>query len=446
MSSPSTLRASDQAHHLHPFTDHTAMHPVGTHILTRAEGCHVFDIRGRKLLDGLAGLWCVNVGYNREEIIRAVSDQMRKICYYPSFFNSTTEPAILLAEKLASLAPPRLTHSVFCNSGSEANETALKIIRNYWKLRGLPRKTKILSRTYSYHGVTLATTSMTGLVSCTAPFDLPLPGFIHVPGPYHYGAETDLSAEAYGQWCLDQTEQTIQREGASTIGALFAEPVQGAGGVVVPPPGYLPALRSLARKYDILFVADEVISGFGRLGEWFGSTVWDLDPDLLNVAKGITSGYVPLGATLVSAEIAKTLIDAGYFAHGYTYSGHPVACVAALANIGILERDKLIPRVRDDIGPYFQQQLARFRGHPAVGEVRGCQLIGALELLPRDGKKALAGVTTLGAKGAAVIRAEGAIVRGIRNLIAVSPPLTISRAEVDELMNAIDRGLAKLWD
>lgn len=439
------LRRIDQAHHLHPFTDHSAMHAAGTHVITRAEGCYVFDAENRRLLDGLAGLWCINVGYNREEIVRAVEEQMRRLCFYPSFFNSTTEPAILLAAKLARLAPPRLTHSVFSNSGSEANETALKITRSYWKLRGRPNKRKILSRTFAYHGVTLATTSMTGLVSCTAPFDLPLPGFIQVPGPYHYGAATDLTSEAYGQWCIRETEAVIQREGADTIGALVAEPIQGAGGVIVPPPGYLKALRELARQHDILFVADEVISGFGRMGDWFCSSLWDLDPDLLICAKGLTSGYVPLGATLISAEIADTLVKGGYFAHGFTYSGHPVSCAAALANLAILEDEKLISRVRDDIGPYFQQKLAGFAGHPAVGEVRGFQLIGAIELLPPGGKSALAGVTTLGVKAATLVREQGAIVRGIRNLIALSPPLTISHAQIDELFGAVDRGLANLW-
>ncbi len=440
-----TLRHTDQAHHLHPFTDHAAMHALGTHIITRAEGRHVFDREGRRLLDGLAGLWCVNVGYNRPEIAAAVSAQMSKLCYYPSFFNSTTEPAIELADKLARLAPPRLTHSVFANSGSEANETALKLIRNYWNLRGRKTKSKIITRTYAYHGVTLATTSMTGLVGCQTPFDLPLPGFIHVPGPYHYSANTTLSPEAYGQWCLEQTEATILREGADTIAALFAEPIQGAGGVIVPPPGYLKGLRALARKHDILFVADEVISGFGRLGDWFASTLWDLDPDLLCVAKGITSGYIPLGATLVSAEIAEVIIKGGYFAHGFTYSGHPLACAAALANIGILEKDNLIPRTRDETGPYLQKKLAEFASHPAVGEVRGYQLIGALELLPAGGKADLAQHTTLGAKAAALIRDHGVIVRGIRNLIAVSPPLTITHAEIDELCAGIRAGLDKLW-
>jgi putrescine---pyruvate transaminase len=443
---PIELRTLDRAHHLHPFTDHASMHGAGTHIITRAEGCHVFDIEGRRLLDGLAGLWCVNVGYNRPEIAAAIQEQLGKLCYYPSFFNSTTEPAIALADKLAQLAPPRLTHSVFTNSGSEANETALKIIRNYWNLRGRKAKSKIITRTYAYHGVTIATTSMTGLVGCQTPFDLPLPGFIQVPGPYHYSADTALSPEAYGQWCLEQTEETILREGADTIAAIFAEPIQGAGGVIVPPPGYLAALREMARRHDILFVADEVISGFGRLGDWTASSLWNLDPDLICLAKGITSGYIPLGATLVSAEIAETLVQGGYFAHGFTYSGHPVACAAALANIDILEKENLIPRVRDDIGPYFQSKLSEFASHPAVGEVRGYQLIAALEVLPAGGKAELSQHTTLGAKAAALIREQGVIVRGIRNLIAVSPPLTISHPEVDELCAGIRAGLDRLWD
>jgi putrescine aminotransferase len=445
MNTIAQLRQSDQAHHLHPFTDHTTMNPPGAQVITRAEGCYLYDYDGRKLFDGLAGLWCVAVGYGREEIVQAVADQMRNLSYYHSFFGVTTEPAILLAEKLAKLGPPRLTHTLFCNSGSESNETALKIIRAYWKLRGRSGKTKILSRSYAYHGVTLATASMTGLIGCTEPFDLPLPGFIHVPGPYHYGANTDLTPEAYGQWCLEQTEATILREGAATIAAIFAEPLQGAGGVIVPPPGYLKGLRELARKHDILFVADEVITAFGRLGAWFASTLWDLDPDLLNTAKGITSGYVQLGATRISSEIAETLKKAGYFAHGYTYSAHPVACAAALANLGIIEREQLVERVRDDIGPYFQQRLAQFRNHPAVGEVRGCQMIAAIELLPKEGKSGLAGVTNLGAKAVGLIREQGAIVRGIRNLIAMSPPLVATRAQIDDFVVAIERGLANLW-
>ena len=445
MSTIKQLQDADRAFHLHPFTNHLEMHAQGTHVIVSGEGCWLTDATGRRLLDGLAGLWCVNVGYGRREIIEAVHAQMQRLPYYCSFFNTTNEPAIRLTERLARLAPPRLQHTLFSNSGSEANETALKVIRAWQKLRGKPGKTKILSRTFAYHGVTLAATSMTGLPGCYQPFDLPLPGFIQVPGPHPYGANSPLDGASYGKWCIEETARIIEREGADTIAAMFVEPVQGAGGVIVPPDGYLSALRRLCRENDILFVADEVITGFGRLGDWFASNLWQLDPDLMTLAKGITSGYLPLGATMVSDEIAGALIQGGYFAHGFTYSGHPTTAAAALANLDVLENDRLIPRVRDDVGPYFRSKLRGFVGHPAVGEVRGHGLIGALELLPREGKAGLNPATPLGAKAAGIARDEGVIIRGIRDLIALSPPFTITRAEMDLLFAAVSRTLDRLW-
>ena len=442
-SSPEQLARLDAQHHLHPFTNHEDLHAAGTHVMVRGEGVYLWDARGQRLLDGLAGLWCVNVGYSCREIADAVDAQMRRLPYYCSFFNTTTEPAIELAAYIARLAPPSLGHVMFCNSGSEANETALKLIRGYLKLRGQSQRTKILSREFSYHGVTLAATSMTGLPSCTKPFDLPLPGFIHVPAPNAYAVNRENDPAAYGQWCLEETERIIQRENPETIAALFAEPIQGAGGVIVPPPGYLKSLRELARKYGILFVADEVISGFGRLGAWFASSLWELEPDFITLAKGLTSGYLPLGATLVNEGIAEVLTHGGYLAHGFTYSGHPTTCAAALANLQVIERDGLVERVRDDSGPYFQQKLRSFSGHPLVGEVRGHGLIGALELLPPDRDKAkLTGA--LGAKAAKIGREEGVIIRGIRDLIAMSPPLIISHAEIDELFAGVERTLARM--
>ena len=441
--SPDTLARLDAQHHLHPFTNHEDMHATGTHVIVRGEGVYVWDAHGQKLLDGLAGLWCVNVGYNCPDIIDAVNAQMHRLPYYCSFFNSTTEPAIELADKISSLTPRGLGHVMFTNSGSEANETALKLIRGYLKLRGQSAKSKILTRNFSYHGVTLATTSMTGLPSCTTPFDLPLPGFVQVPGPNAYAADKEKEPDAYGRWCLEETERIIVREDPATIAAIFAEPIQGAGGVIVPPAGYLRALRDLARKHDILFVADEVITGFGRLGSWFGSELWNLEPDLLVLAKGLTSGYLPLGATVVRDEIADVLIHGGYLAHGFTYSGHPTTCAAGLANLRVIERDKLVERVRDDVGPYFQEKLQGYAGHPLVGDVRGYGLIGAIELLPPDRDKSkLKGA--LGAKAAALARKEGVIVRGIRDLIAVSPPLIITRPQIDELFAGVDRMLAKM--
>jgi putrescine aminotransferase len=440
------LRRLDQAHHLHPFTNHRAMYRDGTHVIRAGKGATVVDEQGRELLDGLAGLWCVNVGYGREEIVAAAADQMRTLPFYPSFFNTTTEPAIRLASRLAGLAPERLQHTMFSNSGSEANETALKLIRAYWKLRGRREKTKVLARGFAYHGVGLATTSLTGLPSCTEPFDLPLPGFIHIPGANAYASGSGMSAAEYTAWSLREAEETIAREGARTIAALFAEPVQGAGGVFVPPPEHLAELRALCRRHDILFVADEVITGFGRLGAWFASVLWKLDPDLMTMAKGITSGYVPLGATMVSDEIAGTLEEGGYLAHGFTYTGHPVSCAAALANLDILARERLPERVRHDVGPRFQAALARLAGHPAVAEVRGVALIGALELRrPPHGPYAEAAPNTLGIVAHELVRAEGVIVRGIRDLIALAPPLVITHAELERLFAAVTRGLDRLW-
>jgi len=443
-----TLRDSDEKFHLHPFTNHTDMHRGGTQVVTGAAGVYVTDQDGRQLLDGLAGLWCVNVGYGRKEIADAVYKQMLQVPYYPSFFNTTTEPAVQLAEKLGKLAPKRINRSIFCNSGSEANESAVKLVRGYWKLKGKPGKYKILTRTYAYHGVGVATTSMTGLPSCYAPFDLPMEGgmFVHVPAPHHYEAKTELDPVAYGQWCVAETRRIIDAHGADTIGAMFIEPIQGAGGVIVPPEGYLQSLRALAREKDILFVADEVITGFGRLGDWFASNLWDLDPDLISAAKGLTSGYLPLGATMVSDEVTDVLHTGGYLAHGFTYSGHPTTCAAGLANLAILENENLVGRVRDDVGPYFQKKLQSFANYPAVGEVRGYQLIGAIELLPKSRKKEDRVPTApLGVKAAAIARKHGVIVRGIRDLIAISPPFTITHDEIDFLFDAVQKTLDELW-
>jgi putrescine aminotransferase len=440
------LRSLDQQYHLHPFTHHLDMHETGTHLIKSGDGCFLVDEDDRRLLDGLAGLWCVNVGYNCAAITNAVTKQMRELPYYPSFFNSTTEPPIRVAEFLAKKAPPRINHTVFSNSGSEANESALKIIRAYHKLRGQPGKFKILSRTFAYHGVTLATTSMTGLPSCYDPFTLPLPGFIHVPGPHPYGVNSPLDPEAFGKWCLEETARIIKEEGPETIAAMFVEPVQGAGGVIPPPPGYLLGLRELLRKNNILFVADEVITAFGRVGDWFASGLWNLDPDLITLAKGITSGYLPLGATMVSDEITDVIHSGGYFAHGFTYSGHPTSAAAALANLNTIESLGLVERVRSDVGPYFQEKLHSFAEHPAVAEIRGLGLIGAMELVPRGGRAALTPTSALGVRASGLIRKEGTIVRGIRDLIAVAPPLIITREEIDQLFASISAGLDKLWD
>jgi putrescine aminotransferase len=438
------LRVRDRAHHIHPFTHHHQMHEDGTRVIHAGDGCFLIDENQRRLLDALAGLWCVNVGYNCTAIVEAVHRQMEELPYYPSFFNTTTEPPVLVAEFLARHAPGRLRRTIFSNSGSEANETALKAIRAYYKLLGKSRKQKIVTRTFAYHGVTLATASMTGLTNCNEPFDLPLDLFLHVPGPYAYGAGREDDPEAYGRWCVEETRRILDDVGAENIAAMFVEPVQGAGGVIVPPEGYLQAIRQLCREREILFVADEVITAFGRLGDWFASSLWNLDPDIMTLAKGLTSGYLPLGATMLSEEMVDVLYHGGYFAHGYTYSGHPSCCAAALANVETLEKLGLLASVREDIGPYFQERLLEFKSHPRVAEVRGTGLIGAMELVPEGGRAALKAGSLLGLQASDLIREHGVIVRGIRDLIAMAPPLIITRREIDQMVEGIRAGLDRL--
>jgi putrescine aminotransferase len=429
------LREIDRRHLIHPFTDHSALHASGVNVIVEGEGCWLVDAEGNRLLDGLAGLWCVNVGYGNSRISEAIAEQSRRLPFYPTFFQSGTEPAIALSERLAELAPSGLSHALFAGSGTEANETALKAIRAFRHLRGETQRTKIVGRRLSYHGVTLAAASITGLPACRDPFDLPLPGFVQAPAPHPYSAGSDLSAEAYGEWCIEETARLFESEGPETISAMFVEPVQGAGGVIVPPERYLGELRNLTREHGILFVADEVITGFGRLGDWFASAKWSLEPDLITLAKGITSGYLPLGATLVSDEIAESLVGGGSFAHGHTYSGHPTCAAAALANIDEIERLGLVDRVRDDVGPYLEAGLRALGDHPAVAEVRACGLIGALELV----EPGSTGPPTnpLGPVAAARAREAGVIVRGMGNAIAVSPPLIITRDEIDTLLAAV---------
>lgn len=440
-----SLRNLDRRYHLHPFTDHKQMHKDGTYIIDSAKGCWVKDEKGQELLDGLAGLWCVNSGYGQEKIIEAITDQLRRLSFYPSFFNSTTETSIKLAEKLVQIAPKNMGQVMFCNSGSEANETALKLIRWIQQVKGNTNKKKVITRQFSYHGVGIASGSLTSLETCLKPFGLPLDNFVRVPGPYAYHAGRELEVDSFLQECLDSTIKVIEREGPESIAAMFVEPIQGAGGVVIPTPDYLKSLREICKQFDILFVADEVITGFGRVGEWFMSEPLDLQPDMISMAKGLTSGYVPLGGTMVSQEISDLLNNSGYLAHGFTYSGHPVGCAAALANIEFLESERVLETVREELSPYFTGKLTEFQSHPAVGEVRCQGLIGALELLPRGGRSELSDDLKLGIKGAHLARERRVIVRGIRNMVAIAPPLVIDRNELDFLFAGLEAMLDSLW-
>jgi putrescine---pyruvate transaminase len=434
------LQDLDRRHHLHPFTDSKSLHEIGTRVITRGEGVYLWEQDGRRLLDGMSGLWCVNVGYGRSEIVEAAASQMRELAYYNSFFNCSTPVTIELAAFLASIAPAGLSHIFFNGSGSEANETAAKAARFYWQLQGRPQKRLFLAREYAYHGVTMATASLSGLTDMHPQAGLPLPDFVaRVDGAYWYKHGGDLSPEAYGAKLIENFETRVREIGPDNIAAFFGEPVYGAGAVMTPPPGYWEEIRRLCTKYDILLVADEVVCGYGRTGSWFGSQTFNMQPDIMSTAKGLTSGYVPMSATFFHERVAQPIIErGGEWVHGFTYSGHPVSAAVALRNLQIIRGERLVERVRDSIGPYFHRQLGTLLGHPLVGEVRGIGMVAAVELVRDRATRALhdAEVKIAYRVREACYR-RGLIIRAARNCMMMAPPLVISEAQVDELVGAL---------
>jgi len=434
-----SIRALDRAW-LHPFTSIAEHEATPGLAMVEGRGARVRDAAGRWYLDAMAGLWCVNAGYGRGEIADAIAEQARRLPYYHGFAGATNEPASRLAARLRELAPLPNAQVFFASSGSEANDTQIKLIWNYNNLRGRPAKKKLLARARGYHGSTVAAASLTGLPYVHARFDLPLSqAFVHVaPAHWPAGAAHGESEDAYAERLARELDEAIVREGPDTVAAFFAEPVMGAGGVLVPPAGYFERIQAVLRRHDVLLVADEVICGFGRLGRWFGSQRYGIRPDLITIAKGLTSGYVPMSACLVSEAVHEVLRAAsrevGPFAHGYTYSGHPVGAAAALANLDIFARENLIERA-DRIGALLQARLReRCAGHGALADLRGVGMIAALQ--PRDPEHA----KQLGA----LLQADGVLVRVVAGCIALSPPLVLAEDEVEELVAALARALDKL--
>jgi len=438
------LQALDRRHYIHPFTDSRELHETGTRVIARGEGVYVWDHDGRRLLDGMSGLWCVNVGYGRGELIEAADSQMRELAYYNSFFNSATPKAIELSAFLAGIAPAGLNHVFFNNSGSEANETAMKAARFYWKLKGKPSKTLFLARDYGYHGVTMATASLSGLVEMHPQAGLPFPGLVErVDGAYWYREAGDLSPEAYSEALIVRLEQRIRKIGPENIAAFIGEPVYGAGGVMTPPPGYWPEVRRLCTQYDILLIADEVVCGFGRTGHWFGSQCFGIEPDIMSTAKGLTSGYLPMSATLLRDELAELLIaKGGEWVHGFTYSGHPVCAAVALRNLELIRDTGLVERVRDEIGPSFQRRLAKLTAHPLVGEARGVGMVAALELVrDKATRERYPDELRIAVRVREACFRRGLIIRAARNCMMMAPPLVMSEAEADEMVGIIAEAL-----
>lgn len=419
-------------HLLAPFTDYRQLNEKGARIITRAEGVHLWDSEGQRILDGMAGLWCVNVGYGREELVEAASRQMRELPYYNLFFQTAHPPALELAKAIAELAPEGMNHVFFTGSGSEANDTVLRLVRHYWATKGQPEKRVVIGRWNGYHGSTMAGASLGGMAAMHEQGGL-LPDIVHIPQPYWFGEGGEMSPEAFGVWAADQLEQKILEVGEERVAAFIAEPIQGAGGVIVPPESYWPRVRQILAKYDILFIADEVICGFGRTGEWFGSQYYGNAPDLMPIAKGLTSGYVPMGGVVVRDEVVRVLDEGGEFYHGFTYSGHPVAAAVALENIRILRDEGIVDRVRNATAPYLQKRWAELADHPLVGETRGVGMVAALELV-RDKK-----TRTRYEGGAGMLCREhcfrnGLVMRAVGDTMIIAPPLVITPESIDELV------------
>ncbi|MTH99804.1 aspartate aminotransferase family protein [Roseibium sp. RKSG952] len=431
------LREADAAHHIHPFSDTKALNEEGSRIITHAQGVWLTDSDGNRILDGMAGLWCVQVGHGRTEIADAVHAQMSELSYYNTFFKTTHPPAVALAERLAKLAPPHLNRVFFCSSGSEANDTVFRMVRHYWDQMGKPDKKVIIGRWNGYHGSTLAGASLGGMKAMHAQGGLPVPGVHHIDQPYWFGEGHDMSPEAFGLKMARELERAIDELGEDTVGAFIAEPVQGAGGVIIPPDSYWPEVKRILNERDILFVADEVICGFGRLGEWFGSQFYGLEPDLMPIAKGLTSGYLPMGGVLVSDRVCEGLIGkGGDFNHGYTYSGHPACAAAALANLDIIESEGLVERVKTDIGPYLQERWLGLGDHPLVGEARMTGLMGALELVPSkaDLHRPFKDAGVPGLLCRDISFEKGMVMRAVRDSMIISPPLVLTHEEADHLV------------
>ncbi len=443
---PNSTAARDVACQLHPYTNLKRHEEIGPLVIARGQGVRVFDEQGKDYIEGMAGLWCTALGWGEDRLAEAAARQMRELAFYHPFSHKAHKPGIDLAEKLIELAPVPMSKVFFANSGSEANDTAIKLVWYYNNAVGRPEKKKIISRVKGYHGVTVATASLTALPVNQRDFDLPIDRILHTSCPHWYRfAGEGETEEEFASRCAHELEHLILREGPETVAAFFAEPVMGAGGVILPPATYFEKIQAVLRKYDVLLVADEVICGFGRTGNLWGSQTFAMKPDLLTCAKGLSSGYLPISALMVSQEIYEAVRDhsakIGVFGHGYTYSGHPVSAAVALEAIHIYEERNLLDHVRA-AAPRLQQGLRAFADHPLVGEVRGIGLIGAVELVKdKDARAPFDPVGRVGPELVARAQEQGLILRAMGDSIAFSPPLVISGAEIDEMLERFGRAL-----
>lgn len=426
----------DIAHHFHPFTDHKAFHAAGgPRVITQADGVYIWDGKGNKILDAMSGLWCVNIGYGRKELADVAYRQMLDLPYYNTFFKTTTVPATELATKISSLLPNRFQHIFFTNSGSEANDTIVRFVRHYWKLKGKPYRQHFIARTRGYHGSTMVAVNLGGMSGMQEQGGTLFPGFHHVQQPHWFDFGGDKTPEEFGLDAAADLEKKIIEVGPDNVAAFIGEPIQGAGGVLIPPSTYWPEVQRICKKYGILIIADEVICGFGRTGNWWGFQSLGFEPDIVAMAKGLSSGYQPIGAVAISDTLTKDFFElGGDFNHGMTYAGHPVAAAVALKNIEIIEDEKLVERVAE-LAPYFAKGLASLNDHPIVGETRSMGLIGAIEL-SKD-KATRARFHDSGRVGT-ICRdhcfANNLVMRACWDTMVLAPPFTITKKEIDEIV------------
>ncbi|CUK12863.1 Taurine--pyruvate aminotransferase [Shimia thalassica] len=436
------LQALDAAHHVHPFTNQDELTSKGARVIMRAKGVSLFDSEGVEILDAMAGLWCVNIGYGRGELADVAARQMRELPYYNTFFQTTHVPVIALSAKLAELAPGDLNHVFFGGSGSEANDTNLRLVRTYWAEKGKPEKKVVISRKNAYHGSTMAGASLGGMSGMHAQGGLPIPDVHHIDEPNWYAEGGDMSPDEFGLQRAQELEKAILEFGEDRVAAFIAEPIQGAGGVIVAPDTYWPEIQRICDKYEILLIVDEVICGFGRTGNWFGSQTLNIRPDIMTIAKGLSSGYAPIAASILSDEVAA-VIGGTEFNHGYTYSGHPVAAAVALENLRILEEEKIVETVREDTGPYLQKKWKALADHPLVGEAKIVGMMGSIALTPNKETRAAfkADVGTIGFKCREHCFANNLIMRHVGDRMVISPPLVITKDEIDTLIERATKAL-----
>ncbi len=445
------LQKADSAHYLHPFTDHKDLASKGARIITRAEGVHVWDSNDNKILDGMSGLWCVNMGYGQKSLVDAATKQMTILPFYNSFFNTSVEPAIELAALLAEISPPQFNHVFYSSSGSESNDTILRMVRRYWDIKGEKQRKTIISRKNAYHGSTVAGASLGGMTGMHEQGDLPIPGIVHIEQPYYreVGMKLGVTEDEFGVIAAGWLEDKIKEVGADKVAAFIGEPVQGAGGVIIPPSTYWPEIQRICDKYGILLISDEVICGFGRLGTWFGCETMGTKPDFMTFAKGVTSGYIPLGGAMVSQRVVDVLYEDGDFNHGYTYSGHPVACAVAIANIKLMQKLDIVNTIKNDTAPYLKTQFEALNDHPLVADAKTLGMVGGLVLM-KDKEKNISfdEDDNVGMICRGHCFDNGLVMRAVGDRMIIAPPLVMSHADIDELVTkarqALDATLADL--